>query len=323
MVQARLQADVGGARTGRPGPQRQARRGGRLRFRGDLRSLFSLARGAGARALRLVGARRDRAGDPAHGPDDGGHLPDHALSPGDHRTGDGDHGRPVGRSFHLGPRCRRTSQRACGGRGLAGRRGASRAARGSRRYHPGPARRADDDLPRRVFPARSRQAIRPAQAQARCHHGRGRPRCSEACGAKDRRPDRHRGQERSGPGLCLHRRERATLRRGCPVLRADRRAGPQDGTPLLPLVALRLAGAGRAPARRGVCRRLRARLHRSRGQGGELRSVRRASPGSDREICRYRLRPHHPEPDRPGPGFLLRAGRAEAAARAARKKKAA
>ena len=74
------------------------------------------------------------------------------------------------------------------------------------------------------------------------------------------------------------------------------------------------------PARRGVCRRLRACFHRSRRQGGELRSVRRASPGSDREVCRYRLRPHHPEPDRPGPGFLLRAGRAEATARAERKK---
>ena len=275
--QARLQADVGRARTGRPGPQRQARRAGRLRLRGDLRPLLPLARGAGPRALRLVGARRDRAGDPPHRPDDGGHLPDHALSPGDHRPGDGDHGRAVGRSFHPGPRCRRTSQRACRRRRLAGRRGASRAARrkpstSSRACSPGRSRPSAASISGSTTPGCST-----GPSASRGHRGRGRPRCRRGSRRKDRRPDRHRGREGPGQAYRLHRREGATLRRGRPVLRADRRAGPQDGAPLLPLVAVRLAGAGRAAARRGVRRRLRACLHRSRRQGGELRSVRRAS----------------------------------------------
>jgi hypothetical protein len=172
--EARLQADDGAARTDRPRPQRQAGRTGRLRLRGHLRPLLSLARGTGSCAVRLVGAGRGRRGDKAPWPDDGGDLPDHALSPGDHRPGDGDHG-PSGQGpFHPRSRRGRASQRACRRLWLAGRGRAPRAAVRSPRYHPGPAGRRAHDLPRQTFPTRSRQAVRPSQAQAAGHHGGGR-----------------------------------------------------------------------------------------------------------------------------------------------------
>ena len=203
-----------------------------------------LARGAGPRAVRLVRcSARSAQATTAHRPDDGGDLPDHALPPGDHRAGGGDPGaaqRTTASRSGLGAG-ERLNEHVVGA-GLAGRRRAPRAAREAVDIIQGLLGGALIELPRTALPARPRQALRPADAQAAGHPGRRRPRSRAAGREEGRRPDRHRGRRRNCSQAYRRpaARGRAMPRSRCAA--ADRRAGARRRRTSI--------SAGRSPAGR-------------------------------------------------------------------------
>ena len=101
-AQARLQAHVRGARSGRSGAQRTACRAGRFRFRGHFRSLLPLARGARPRTAGLVRVGRGGQCDTADRTDDGGDLSEHALPSRNHCSRRGHRGHAQQQSLHSG-----------------------------------------------------------------------------------------------------------------------------------------------------------------------------------------------------------------------------
>ncbi len=305
-AEAWLQTDVGGARPGRPGAQRPARRGGGLRLRGDLRSLLALARGAGPCAARLGGARRPRQRDPAHRADDRGDLPDDALPSGHRRSGRGDDGPAQRQSLHARARRRRAPQRARRRRRLARNRRASRAPRRGRRHHPGPAGGRADGLPRPALPPRPRPAVRPPRGEARGGDRGRRPRGGAAGRPQGRRPDRHRAARRSRRGVRRRGRVGATLRRGSAMLCRARGRCPQDGAPLLSLGRDRLAGHGGAARYRRFAAATTQVSPEAVAQVGELRPVGGAASRGDRSLRPGRLRPSDPDPGRARPSGVPR-----------------
>ena len=132
----RIHPDDRAERPQGPRPLGRARRAGRLRLRGLERPLLAVADRAGPRPVRVVGARRRRAGHRAGRAHDLRDVPDDALPPGRRRPEGRDDAAARRRPLHPRARQRREPQRARRRRGLAGRRDAAGHARRGDRDHP-------------------------------------------------------------------------------------------------------------------------------------------------------------------------------------------
>ncbi|CAA9562390.1 MAG: Similar to F420-dependent glucose-6-phosphate dehydrogenase, SCO7290 family, partial [uncultured Thermomicrobiales bacterium] len=303
----RLHDDVRAALAQGPGAGCRPRGAGGVRLLGDLRPLPPLARGAGARRLRLVDPRRGRAGDGPDPADDLRHRADHPLPPRDRRPEGGDDGAPRRGPLPARPRRRGAAQRARRRPRLPARRRPPRDAHRGGRDHPAALRRRLRDLPRQALRGRGCEALRPpgdpgadrdrGQRQAVVRH------CRQV-----RRPgDRHRAQARDHRDVPSGGRPWEAGGRADPrLLGAGRGAVPGPGAGAVRLGRRRLEDPGGA-AEPGQLRG----LHQGRPRGGHRRDgPLRAERGQDRRggqaVRRRRVRRGRARPDRPEPGRVLR-----------------
>ena len=130
-------------------------------------------RPAGPEPIRLVGHRRHRGDDEAHGRH-GGNVPDHPDPPGGRRSSCGDIIRDARWSFLPGCRHRREPERACRRSRLAATRDAPRDARGGDRSPAPSLPRRRAELPRYVLHRRGRAPLyaRRDSAADLCRGGR-------------------------------------------------------------------------------------------------------------------------------------------------------
>src|SRR5437762_2525554 len=147
-----------GARPARDDPSRPTCGAGGLSVRSDLGPLPSMDRPAGPEPIRLVGHRRHRGDDEAHGRH-GGNVPDHPDPPGGRRSSCGDIIRDARWSFLPGCRHRREPERACRRSRLAATRDAPRDARGGDRSPAPSLPRRRAELPRYVLHRRGRAPL--------------------------------------------------------------------------------------------------------------------------------------------------------------------
>src|SRR6478609_5292953 len=166
----RLHPDDRAERPPRARRRRGARRGRRLRPARVERPLLTVAHRAGARAVRVDGARCGRPRDEPGRPDDLRDLSDDALPPGRRGAEGRDPAAPGRGPVHAGPGQRREPQRARGGGRLARRGDPAGDARRGDPGHPRAAHRRAGDLPRRALRRRLGPHLGPARAG-------GRPRC--------------------------------------------------------------------------------------------------------------------------------------------------